>query len=137
MTEPELAVLASAITAGCAAFAAFAKWAVGQWATVRREDIVATRDTAAAQRADTTAAVSAQRADGARMVEALLEQAKSNTAVIGKMGELMTKLDTLVEWRERTPVEGYPVVDEHSSERRRVGTAPRGYRPPKPSDHND
>lgn len=114
MTDPELAVLAGAITTGGGAILAIARWAVGLWAQVRREDIEATRETAAAQRLDAQRSDEAQRADGARIREALVEQAKSNAAVIGTIGKLMIKIDTLIEWRERTPP-----PDETPSERRR------------------
>lgn len=139
MTDAQIGILASAITGGLSALALFLRWAVGVWATVRREDILSTKETAAAQRADAARIDEAQRADGAVMRQALVEQAKSNIAVMGAIREVVLKIDTLVEWRERTPVEGYPVPapDEHPSERRRIRTAPQGYRPPRPGDHHD
>lgn len=125
-----------------AAFVMFLRWAVTMWATVRREDIAATAATAAAVRAD-----------GARMVEALLAQARSNAELggtisasnvelAGRIEKLTMKLDTLVEWRERTPVEGYEAPrlgDETPSERsrRRAAGSPSGYRTPKPGTHHD
>jgi hypothetical protein len=115
MTEAELVTL---ITAAGAAIAGGARWALRLWATVRREAIAAAKEASAAQRADNE-----------RMIQALLEQARSNAQLAGRIDQLTTKLDTLVEWRDRTPVEGYPAVDEHPSERRNR-TNPHGYRPP-------
>lgn len=104
------------ITAAGGAIAGGLRWALRLWATVRRE---------------TSAA---QRADNERMIDALLQQARSNAALGGKIDELTTKLDTLVAWRDRTPVEA---ITDETSGRRRVQTPPRGYRPPRPGDHND
>lgn len=125
MTDAELALL----TAAGGTLAALGRWAVGLWAAVRREDIMATKETAALQRAES-----------GRMVEALLEQARSNATLAGKLEGLAAKLDMLLDWpRERTPVEGHCDADlesERTAERRRR-TAPRGYRPPRPGEHDD
>jgi len=139
LTDTQLVAL---ITAGAGGLVAFLRWVVIVWATIRREDISAAKENA-----------TLQRADGARMVDALLAQTRSNAELagtlersnailVGRIDQLTLKLDTLVEWRERTPVEGHPlqVTDEHPSERRRavrLQTAPRGYRPPKPGGHDD
>lgn len=122
------------------------RWALRLWAEVRREQIVA--DKLAAERAiEAQKSVSAQASrDHQRMVEALVDQARSMAELGGQIHALATKLDTLVEWRERTPVEGYPRIEasELDGERppsrpghRAVRTAPYGYRPPKAGDHND
>jgi len=136
MTDPELALLGggagTTIVAGCIAFA---RWAMALWATVRREDIATAKETAALQRAES-----------ARMVEALLESARSNEALAGEHAKsialLCGKLDLLaaridsIGWREQTPVE-IPALRE-PSERNRLRTPPRGsYRPPRPGEHDD
>ena len=117
---------------GGAAILKFLHWAISLWATIRREEL-----TAAKQNAE------AQRADGARMVEALLAQARSNAELggaieranvmlIGKIENLSVRLDTIADWRERTPVEGVPVMRDPPSETRRRTAAEqsRGYRAP-------
>lgn len=125
-----------------AALVWFLRWAVTLWATVRREDIVATAATAAAYAAQ-----------GERMISALQAQATSNAVLagrieasnamlIGELNKLAIKLETLVDWRDRTPVEGMPITrdDAFTSERpaserdarRRLRTVPQGHRTPKP-----
>jgi hypothetical protein len=126
-------------TGGGTVVIAFLRWAVTLWATIRREELEAAKANAVAQRAD-----------GSRMVEALLAQATSNAALAGslqqsnailggKLDHLSDKLDLLVDLRERTPVE-MPVshVDESPSDRRkRLRTVPQGHRTPKAGDHNE
>lgn len=140
MTEPELAVLGAA----GGGFAWILRWAVGLWAEIRREDIKATKESRAEELASAKESRQATREDGAKMVAALLHQAKSNeqvaagqehstTVLSGKIDTLCMKLDTLVEWRERTPVELPAVPSEDSKPRRQL----RGYRSPKPGDHED
>lgn len=139
MTEPELAVLGAA----GGGFAWILRWAVGLWAEIRREDIKATKESRAEELASAKESRAATREDGAKMVAALLHQAKSNeqvaaaqqhsTAVLsGKIDNLCVKLDTLVEWRERTPVE-MAIPSEESKPRRQL----RGYRSPKPGERED
>lgn len=74
---PEFITLIGIVLTG---IGAFARWAVRMWATVRREGIDA----------DKTAATW-QRADNERMVNALLESARSNTALAGKV-EMLTSM---------------------------------------------
>lgn len=124
-------------TGGGTVVIAFLRWAVTLWATIRREELEAAKANAVAQRAD-----------GSRMVEALLAQATSNAALAGslqqsnailggKLDHLSDKLDLLVDLRERTPVEMPAPTEEHPSERRRrMRTVPQGHRTPKP-DSND
>lgn len=137
MTEPELAV----VSAAGAGLGWIFRWAVALWATVRREEVEASKVTAAAQRAES-----------GRMVEALLAQARSNAELggtierskvelAGKFDQLAAKID---DWRERTPVEGVPVArdDAFTSERpaserdarRRLRTVPHGHRTNKDRD---
>lgn len=126
MTAEELAV----VTTAGGGLAWFMRWAVALWATVRREEVEASKAIAAERRAE-----------GERMIEALLAQARSNAELGGKLDKLTLKIDTLVEWRERTPVEGVPIPrddaftsDRPSSERdvrRRLRTVPQGHRVPK------
>jgi hypothetical protein len=113
----------------------FARWAVQQWTTVRRETIAAAA--AAAERRENfeTKIATAARTDNERMVGALLEQARSNAALageharsttqlVGKLDQLATKLDTLVDWRDRTPAP----IDDEEARRRSRRTAPNGIR---------
>lgn len=109
MTEAELVTL---ITAGGTAVAAGLRWALKLWATVRREAIAA--QAAAAAQAS---------ADHRQMIDALIAQARSMAELGGRIEALGARLDTLVEWRERTPV-------EFDDEPRRSRTNPHGYRPP-------
>lgn len=136
----------------------FARWVVTLWATIRREELAAAKENSANQRAD-----------GLRMTEALLTQARSNAELAGafqrsnaelaasversnaelvnRVDQLWTRLDTIFEWRQRTPVEGVPIPgdepirrDSPSEQRRkqqRMQTSPRGYRPPVPGPHHD
>lgn len=124
MTEPELLAL---IGGAGTAIAAGLRWALRLWATVRREDIEAARTAAAMVSADHR-----------QMIDALIAQARSMAELGGKIETLAARLDTLVEWRDRTPVEGYAVpIDPEDDRRRRAQTAPRGYRPPRPGGHDD
>jgi hypothetical protein len=104
MTESEIAGL---ITLGAGGVAAFARWALRLWATVRREGIASAKENSAAQRADNE-----------RMIEALVEQARSNAALAAAHADLATSVERLSqrldrlevrgtydEWAERTPTE--------------------------------
>lgn len=124
MTEPELIALIG--TAGTAV-AAGLRWALRLWASVRRDD----RTAAAASAAQASA-------DHRQMIDALIAQARSMAELGGKIETLAAKLDTLVQWRDRTPVEGYAVpIDPEDERRRQAKTAPRGYRSPRPGGHDD
>ena len=82
------AIITALIGAGGAVFAGFLKlihWAVKEWASVRREAIKADAEAAAQQRAHNDRLLELQRADNAEMREALLEQARSNTALLAKL----------------------------------------------------
>lgn len=116
MTEAELVAI---ITAAGTAIAAGLRWALRLWATVRREAIVA--QAAAAAQAS---------ADHRQMIEALIAQARGMAELGGKIESLAGRLDMLVEWRERTPVDP---DDDH----RRHRTNPHGYRPPRAGGRND
>lgn len=135
---------------GGAALLAFLRWVVNVWVGIRREELATAKDTA-----------SHQRADGARMVDALLMQAKSNAELAGVLGgkldvfgerlgerlEHITRNLELFFDRERyTPVEGVPILERPisgetpSEQRRRLArerTQPRGYRPPRVGGHHD
>jgi hypothetical protein len=143
--SPELITLLGAVGT---ALLAFARWALRLWAQVRREQMAAA-ERAAERAIEAQKAVAAQAsADHQRMIAALIGQAES-MAHLGVYPPISTKLDTLVDWRERTPVEGYPRVDIDETElngertpsrpgsKRALRTNPQGYRPPKPGDHND
>lgn len=136
MAEVDLAQTIVAI-AGTLGGGGLVRWIVGVWREVRREGFAQAKETA-----------TQQRADNERMVAALLANERSNAQLAGavqtafadfagKFGALATKLDTLLEWRERTPVEGFERVDppsrEPSEPRRRARTPAQGgpgYRPP-------
>lgn len=120
MTEAELVTL---VTAGGTAIAAGARWALRLWATVRREAISA-QQAAAAQAS----------LDHQRMVEALIGQARSMAELGGKIDALAIKLETIADWRERTPLGGYAAVEPEDDTRRQ---RPHGYRPPARGGHND
>jgi hypothetical protein len=117
MTEPELVAL---ITAGGTALAAGLRWALKLWATVRREAIAA----AAASAAQASA-------DHRQMIDALIAQARSMAELGGRIEALGARLDTLVEWRDRSPVE----FDDDVRPRHR--TNPHGYRPPRRGGQDD
>lgn len=108
MTESELLAL---IGAAGTAIAAGLRWALRLWATVRREAI-----------AGAAASAAQASADHRQMIDALVGQARSMAELGGKIEALAARLDTLVEWRDRTPV-------EFDDERPRQRT-PHGYRPP-------
>jgi len=144
MTEPELAV----VTAGGGGLAWILKWAVGLWAEVRREDITARKEAAVTAAASAKEQAAIAKETNATMVSALLAQARSNEQLAGeharstlmlsgKIDALLVKLDTIAEWRERTPVEGVPITRDTDSERdvrRRLRTVPQGHRAVKPDD---
>lgn len=120
------------------------RWGLKLWAEVRREGIAAA--IAAATRRETfeTAAAAQAQATSERMIEALLEQAQSSTAMAAKLDELSRKLDHVtVDLRERTPVEPIPRPrDETPSERRKRTRTPlqlsaAGYRAPTRGGHDD
>ena len=143
MTEIVATVLAT--LGGGGAVLAFCRWAIQQWAGVRRETIAAAAKAAERRETFETALATAARADNERMVDALLEQARSNAALageharsttqlVGKLDQLATKLDTLVDWRDRTPAP----MDEDERQRRSRRTAPNGIRAqPRPSTNHD
>lgn len=143
MSPELLTILGTAATA----VIAFARWALRLWATVRREAIEATK-ASAAQAVEAHKSVAAQASlDHQRMIEALVGQARSMAELGGKIDTLGRTLEGIAEWqRERTPVEGYPrpepedlavEVPRGTTRARPIRTAPYGYRPPKPGDHND
>lgn len=132
MTTELLVTIATAAGGG---LVAFCRWAVRLWAAVRREGIEAAIKAAARREAFEAATAAAARADNERMVDALLEQARSNAALageharsttqlVGKLDQLATKLDTLVDWRDRTPAP----IDDEEARRRSRRTAPNGIR---------
>lgn len=117
------------------------RWGLKLWAEVRREEVAAA--IAAATRRETfeTAAAATAQATSERMIEALLEQAQSSTAMAGKLDQLGRRLDDF--FREHTPVEPIPRPrDETPSERRKRTRTPlqlqaAGYRAPSRGGHDD
>jgi hypothetical protein len=92
------AIITALITASGAVLAGFLKlthWAVKEWASVRREAIKAEAEAAAQQRAHNDRLLELQREDNAEMREALLEQARSNTALLAKLDVIADGLEAL------------------------------------------
>jgi len=109
------------------------RWLGGIWRDIRREEIAAANANA-----------SAQRAESSRMVDAMLEQARSNATLAAAHGQLAGKIDGLSHQLdslvERTPVD-FEVPPTKPLGRvagdRRARTNPQGYRPPRPGEHDD
>jgi small-conductance mechanosensitive channel len=92
------AIITALITASGAVLAGFLKlthWAVKEWASVRREATKAEAEAAAQQRAHNDRLLELQREDNAEMREALLEQARSNTALLAKLDVIADGLEAL------------------------------------------
>lgn len=103
------AIITALITAGGAVLAATFKlmhWAVKEWASVRREAIRAEAEAAAQQRAHNDRLLELQRADNAEMREALLEQARSNTALLAKLDAIADGLRADRDERTRRALNG-------------------------------
>jgi hypothetical protein len=143
MDTPDIALIGGA-GGGLAALAALGRWAVGLWATVRREGMEATKVLAERQIAAAAAAAALARADNERMVGALLESAKAQTSLAGKIDQLPEMLALVIAEarnqrsepferpeREVTP-QSIPIRASTASEaserrrRRRVRTPPHG-----------
>lgn len=160
--------LADLVTPGVAlalggGLAGLGRWALRLWADVRRETIAAAIVAAAKREAFEAAIAAASSRDSARMVDALLAQATSSTALAGaqaaltqRIDQLSSKLDHLAKEREWTPVEGMPVErdpEESASTRApssdsqrgrgRLRTVPKGvplsagWRAPRPGTNHD
>lgn len=114
------ATITALIGAGGMVLAGFLKlihWAVKEWASVRREAIKAEAEAAAQQRthndrllelqrADNAQMRELQRADNAEMREALLEQARSNTALLAKLDAIADGLRADRDERARRSLNG-------------------------------
>lgn len=92
MTDTQAII--SLITAAAGGIGVFLKWALGIWATIRREEMVAAKEAAALVREDNE-----------KRTAALIEQAKANTVLAERIDELGGKLDTVLTalqgWQER------------------------------------
>jgi len=137
MTSAELAVLASVLTAFGTGFFAFAKWAIGLWAEVRRDEITAMTARATADR-ESDARLGDRHVAAIDRINATVNdhttrdiaaQAEVKQAVV----RVEAKFDTALGWidRERTPVGDVDSLDrppsEHSERRRRrIRTGPEG-----------
>lgn len=143
--------------------AGLGRWALRLWADVRREGIAAAIIAAAKREAFEGAIAAAASRDSARMVDALLAQATSSTALAGaqaaltqRIDQLSSKLDGIARDREWTPVEGMPAEHADPEEsastrapssdsqrgRGRLRTVPKGvpltgWRPPRPGTNHD
>lgn len=93
MTDAQAII--SIITAAAGGIGVFLKWALGLWATVRREEMAAAKEAAALHRED-----------NAQRTAALIEQAKANTALAERIDELGGKLDNALRvWQDAPPSE--------------------------------
>ena len=113
------------------------RWALRLWATVRREQMEADKAAAALAIAAHDRVAAQASLDHQRMVEALVTQARSMAELGGKIETLGAKLETIADWRERTPVEGVRRVEPEDFDAdlpppRKLRTNPHGYRPPRP-----
>lgn len=134
----------------------FGRWALRFWEGERQAARVAAAAAAAAATAASVAGAarremfeaqlaSAARADGDRMIAALLESARGNAALAGKVDALTGKLDTLGgQVFETISSVSNPVVSGNLQRHRaagRVRTDPMGYpqmiREPRPGSHHD
>lgn len=143
MTPGEIVGLITGVL-GTGGLGAALRWAVRLWAQVRREAIAAEKDRTGQQRADTARMVDALIANARGSAELAGEIAKSNAILSGKLDTVTEKIDALVEWRERTPVEGFPLVEppptrEPSERRTRTRTPVQSptFRPARPGTHHD
>ena len=119
MDTPDLAI----ITGGGAGLAALGRWAVGLWATVRRESMDTAKLVSERQIAAAAAAAAIQRADNERMVSALLESAKAQTALAGKIDQLPRLLALVIaEASNRSPSEVFDRLDPEEVEHERGHT---------------
>jgi hypothetical protein len=95
MSDAVVTALIAAIGEVLAAGLELIHWAVKEWASVRREAMKAEAEVAAEQRTHNERLLELQRADNARMREALLERARSNTALLGKLDVIAGGLEAL------------------------------------------
>jgi hypothetical protein len=138
VTDPELALLSSLSGGAGLTLAGVIRWAVGLWATIRREDIAAQKEAAALKRAADERNVDRHIATVDRIAALVDEHTAKDLAAQAEVKQavvrLEAKLDATLDWRERTPVGDEPgFSDRPASERRRgaARTAPRGYRSPR------
>lgn len=106
------------------------RWLGGIWRDIRREEIAAAKENAAAQRAGEN-----------RMVDALLKQAESNGALAVTHAQLGAKIDGLSDQleslTERTPIENETPRPIARIGKERGRTNPHGYYPPRPGGRDD
>jgi hypothetical protein len=161
-TEAAELITPGTIVAVTGALAAFGRWALRHWTQIRREGVEAARDAALRRESFEANQASFARADNARMVEALLANAKgsadlaaSHTALAGKIDTLSAKLDNtrldnlsnkLADIEEHlTPPMGYGVPEmppdppraELSGRQIKHRTSPHGYYPPRAGTRDD
>lgn len=107
------------------------RWLGGIWRDIRREEIAAAKENAAAQRLGEQ-----------RMVDALLKQAESNGALAVAHAQLGSKIDGLSNRLDEALHERTPVETETPRPLARIGkergrTNPHGYYPPGPARRDD
>lgn len=118
---------------GIVAVLAFLRWAVGLWATVRREDIDATTKSATADRESGARQVDRQVAAidriNATVNEHTTRDLEAQAVVREAVARVEAKFDAAIDWLERTPPPGDVDLDRPPSERRRrrLRTVPEGH----------
>lgn len=149
MTDTEILAAAAAVIAPVAAGAMkFGHWAITYWGTIRRDEITAANESAALNRSNDTRIADQQTAAIDRIANVVNDHTARDVAAQARVEQavvaLTTRVDTIAEWRQRTPVEHIedpPSRPSTSSERRRkaaqAAQAAQGYRAPKPGAHND
>lgn len=105
----------AALAAAGAALLAFARWALGLWATIRREDISAAKDRAALDREAAIRVTDRQIAAIDRIAAQVSDHTARDIAAQAEVKEavvrLEAKVDTVLDWQERTT----PAPEDRSS----------------------
>jgi hypothetical protein len=144
VTDAEIGLATTLLTAAGGSLAVVTRWAVGLWATIRREDIAATKESAALKREQDARLVERQIATIDRVAILVDEHTARDLAAQAEVKQAIVrveaKVDSALDWRERfTPLEMQAV--DPPERRDRIKTAPQGYpqgyRPPRPGGHDD
>lgn len=133
MTDGEITIATSLMSGAGIGLAAVTRWAVALWATIRREDIAATKESATLKREQDARLVERQIATIDRVAIMVDEHTARDLAAQAEVKQAIVRLEAKFDardWYERTPA-----PPEDNSQRRR--TSPQGYRPPRPGGHDD
>lgn len=121
MTDGEIATaVAGVLTAAGGSVLGLGRWLGGVWRDIRREEIAAAKESAAAQRAQTD-----------RMVDAMVESSRASATLSGKVDALGDRIAHLFE------LYAEPTSTKTTGRFRRERTNPQGFRPSRPGDHHD